>query len=171
MLRYVLLGGLTSALLIGAAAAEETEYSPDEKVAYCTEHGNPVGTLAFANCVTKLPSKFSPETKQWMAMTPAQRRESDECESYGAKRGTGPYIDCMAKLSGRDAEIEQQAQLAAQRQAAQDEADRRQRALELLGAMNRAYRPIYQPAPAYSPPPSIHCTTITQGVFTNTDCH
>jgi hypothetical protein len=83
----------------------------------------------------------------------SQQAVSDDakCQSYGAKPGTDPYIQCRVALG--------------QQQMQADQA-RKQRALQYL--MNQQAQP--QPLNTYQLPPTVNCTSTTLGQTTNTSC-
>jgi hypothetical protein len=87
----------------------------------------------------------------------AEQAASDDtqCQSYGAKPGTDPYIQCRVSLSQQHAQTDQA---------------RKQRAIQAL----QNYQPPQsaQPTPVntYQLPTTVNCTSTTFGGTTNTSC-
>jgi hypothetical protein len=81
--------------------------------------------------------------------------DDTQCQSYGAKPATDPYIQCRVSLSQQHAQADQA---------------RKQRAIQALQNYQSPTSAQPMPVNTYQLPTTVNCTSTTFGQTTNTSC-
>lgn len=104
---WLKISAMTMLMLLSSVTGSQA-FTPDQAEQLCRDRGLSETSPYFTGCVNDnltVSDSVLPEQDD-----PALKSRKEECLSYGAKPGTDIFINCMVKLSERDALVHQRAQ-------------------------------------------------------------
>lgn len=146
---------LIFAILVGCQPVDQ---NPDHQA--CVAEGHKSGTQDWQACVIE--KSEHADKAQLVAHNSLIKAEQKLCLDYGFKKNTNQFASCMFNVE-REHRLEEQQQ---QQLALQQEALQQQNSQALLGYSLGLMQMNQQPRNN-----SFNCTSVRQGMFTNTNCN